>query len=446
MAALPRIAVGTVQPQADLTAVVWALMDALATSGLHVQSFLSHAYFAPRDAATAITGLPPRHVDSWLMSEAVCREVFARGSRTSDLAIVEGNFTSDPAAASDFETICRWLDLPRIAVIDARLLSTCRLPARPEGLEGLILDRVADPSELCRLQTLFESLWKVPVIAWLGLAESLRREIDLIPPGRQPELALCHALGDAFRRGASLPTIRMIAAARPLPACANRREARPGGPAKPLRVAVAYDDAFRGYFPDTLDLLEAGGATISDFSPLRDERLPPETDVVYVGCGHPERFAAGLSKNDCMMLALKSHLCGGRRIYAECGGLAYLCHELEMPDGSRWPMVGVLPATARFDPTPARPKPTELRLASDTWLGRAGDCWRGYLSTRFSLHASPALASCAAGAGCHELDVVKRHHAVGSRVYLNFAAQSGLLESFFAPRAAPGREAAGPVV
>jgi hypothetical protein len=62
------------------------------------------------------------------------------------------------------------------------------------------------------------------------------------------------------------------------------------------------------------------------------------------------------------------------------------------------------------------------------------------------LHASPALVSCAAGAGGHELDVVKRHHAVGSRVYLNFAAQSGLLESFFAPRAAAGRDAAGPMV
>jgi cobyrinic acid a,c-diamide synthase len=201
-----------------------------------------------------------------------------------------------------------------------------------------------------------------------------------------------------------------------------------------LRVAVAYDDAFGGYFPDTLDLLELRGAAIADFSPLADERLPPDTDVVYVGCGHPERFAAQLSKNDCMMLALKSHLCRGRRIYAECGGLAYLCHEIEMPGGHRWPMVGVLPATAHFNPTAAHPTPTEVRLASDTWLGDAGQCWRGYVSARWSLHATTALDPCAAAPG-NPWDVVKRHQAVGSRVYLNFAAHSELVERFFAPHA-----------
>jgi cobyrinic acid a,c-diamide synthase len=209
-----------------------------------------------------------------------------------------------------------------------------------------------------------------------------------------------------------------------------------------VRVAVAYDDAFGGYFPDTLDQLELRGAAIADFSPLADERLPPETDVVYLGCGHPERFAAQLSKNDCLMLALKSHLCSGRRIYAECGGLAYLCREIEMPGGDRWPMVGALPATAHFDPTPSRPTPTEVRLASDTWLGSAGQCWRGYLNPRWSLRPAHQLEACGDRGAGRELDVVKRHQAVGSRVYLNFASKNELLESFFVPRAGAGGPAA----
>jgi cobyrinic acid a,c-diamide synthase len=262
----------------------------------------------------------------------------------------------------------------------------------------------------------------------------LRREIDLLPPGRKPALELCHALGDEFSRGAALKKILTLATSRVLEVGEIRLCDCPDSCQAPtLRVAVAYDEAFGGYFPDTLDLLELRGAAISDFSPLRDERLPPETDVVYVGCGHPERFAAQLSKNDCMMLALKSHLCSGRRMYAECGGLAYLCHEIEMPGGHNWPMVGVLPATAHFDPTPAVPTPTEVRLASDTWLGCAGQCLRGYLSRRWSLRPLTRLEACGESGAGRELDVVKRHHAVGSRVYLNFAAQSHLLESFFAP-------------
>ncbi len=51
------------------------------------------------------------------------------------------------------------------------------------------------------------------------------------------------------------------------------------------------DDAFHCYFPDTLDLLELRGATVCDFSPLRDERLPVDTDIVYFGCGRPDLFA-----------------------------------------------------------------------------------------------------------------------------------------------------------
>jgi hypothetical protein len=96
-------------------------------------------------------------------------------------------------------------------------------------------------------------------------------------------------------------------------------------------------------------------------------------------------------------------------------------------------MVGALPATAHFDPAPTQPRPTEVQLASDTWLGGAGQCWRGYLSSRWSLRAANKLEACGPRGAGRELDVVKRHQAVGSRVYLNFAAHTDLLESFFVP-------------
>ncbi len=120
-------------------------------------------------------------------------------------------------------------------------------------------------------------------------------------------------------------------------------------------------------------------------------------------------------------------------MYAECGGLAYLCQELELPDGQRWPMAGVLPATARFDPTPEIPTPTEVCLSDDNWLGSAGQTWRGYLSPRWSLSPTDQLQPCGREAG-HECDVVKCHQVVASRVYLNLAAHGAMLDHFFAPR------------
>src|SRR6185369_4906088 len=86
-----------------------------------------------------------------------------------------------------------------------------------------------------------------------------------------------------------------------------------------VRIAIAFDDCFHCYFPDTLEQLELQGALVRDFSPLRDEALPHDTDIVYLGCGHPERYAGALGENHCLMTALRNHLCSGKRIYAAGG-------------------------------------------------------------------------------------------------------------------------------
>jgi cobyrinic acid a,c-diamide synthase len=357
MADLPRIAVGSVQRAADDTAIKWALLDCFESVGLRVQCFLSRAHAAKRDGATAITGLPPRHLDSWLMGPRTCRDLLLRGSRTSELAVVEGTFAAEPCGAvagvgGRLETLCEWLELPALAIVDARQLSPCQLPERPRQLDGILLDGVCDATHACRLQTTFEALWQVPVVGWLTEVSALRKQIDAIPAGGRPDVSLCRALGQQLALHLKLDRILQIARQHTL--CDSAQAGCAGGScwcsdaSRPLQVAVACDDAFGGCFPDTLDLLEARGARLSEFSPLRDDRLPHGADVVYIGCGHPEQFAAQLASNDCMHLALKSHLCSGGRLYAECGGLAYLCQQLETADGQRWSMVGVLRATACY--------------------------------------------------------------------------------------------------
>jgi cobyrinic acid a,c-diamide synthase len=78
--------------------------------GLRVQCVHSRARFAPREGATAITGLPPRHLDSWLMSPSICRSLLLRGCESRDLAIIEGRFDSAipeaDAAGGRLSTLC----------------------------------------------------------------------------------------------------------------------------------------------------------------------------------------------------------------------------------------------------------------------------------------------------------------------------------------------------
>src|SRR5690606_27303091 len=161
------------------------------------------------------------------------------------------------------------------------------------------------------------------------------------------DVEMCHRLGEAFLQRTDLSELLRIA--RRAPELETLPESRPAAQRCCVRVAVAYDDAFHCYFPDTLDLLELSGATVVNFSPLRDECLPPDTDIVYFGCGHPERFAADLAANCCMQSALRTHVCSGRRVYAEGGGLAYLCRYIKDHGGKCLPMAGILPAAARLN-------------------------------------------------------------------------------------------------
>ncbi|HEX5443576.1 MAG TPA: hypothetical protein VFW87_07095 [Pirellulales bacterium] len=434
---LPRVALGAVQPATDRQAICWAMLEALVQSGCQVQHFLAHACFTPRNAALAITGVASRHLDTWLMPKAVCREIFVHGCAGRDLAVVEGEFTAsdadDPPAGSRLDMLCDWLDLPRLVVLDASKLHDCQWPDRPNQIDGVLLDRVGNAAEAFQLQTALEALWDVPVLGMLEELPRLRAGLAQLPCGAAPSREMCAELGEAFLRFSRPDRIRELAGRRDLPPIAPAvfpiPEQEPSQPS--LTVAVAYDAAFNCYFPDALDLLELHGAKIVDFSPLRDEVLP-DADVVYLGCGHPDRYAEALSGNHCMLLALRNHIRGGRRVYAEGGGLAYLCQKLQTPRGEWVPMVGALPAYARANPQGAPPVPVELTFAQGNWLGSAGSRVRGYLNTHWLLDPSGPLTGLLGEPG-HEFDLVGQYQVIGSRLHLNFAAQADFLQAFFQP-------------
>lgn len=438
MLRLPRVAVGTLQPETPTQPMCWALMQAFAQRGRQLQHFLSRSCFCPRNGALAITGVSSRHLDTWLMSRPTCREIFAHGCAGRDLAVVEGHFAAPEMATtlgSSLDTLCDWLDLPRLVVLDVAKLDHCQLPERPPQIDGLLLERVPSAAEAFRLQTSLESLWDVPVLAALGELPRLRAAIARLPCGAIPSIELCRELGREFLQFGRLDRIEALAQRRDMPAVPASIFGPGDRPSKHrITIAVAYDPAFNCYFPDTLDLLELEGANVVDFSPLRDEVLP-EADVVYLGCGHPEFYAEALSSNHCMLLALRNHVRGGRRVYAEGGGLAYLCQRLETPEGNMVPMVGALAAVARANRHMAAPVPMEVSLARGNWLAPAGSKLRGYLNDHWALEPVGPLVSYLAQAG-HELDLVGQYQVIGSRLHLNFAAQAAFLKGFLRPRAA----------
>jgi cobyrinic acid a,c-diamide synthase len=434
MSRLRRVAVGTIQPEAESQSVLWGLMEALRRIGLQVQSFLSQACFPKHQGATTITGMPPRHLDSWLMSPELCQAIFVRGAQDADLAVVEGRFDAtagDEDRGGRLEPLCRWLNLPRLVVLDASEVERSGLPDRPKEVDGLLLDRVLDGHHLAGLTTDLEALWGVPVLGALEPLTGLRARLKAVPRGDAPPPLLCRELGDHFARNWQPQRLMKIASRRPFPnGSCGQLPSEPNG--QPLTVAIAYDEGFNCYFQDALDLLELGGASVVDFSPLRDESLPPQTDVVYLGCGHPERHAATLAANHCMKAALRSHLAAGRRIYGEGGGAAYLCQQMETPDGQWMRMVGILPAAAHLRRASSGPTPVEVTLRRPNWLGQREMQLRGYRNPNWDARPVGAPAGFVAEEK-HRDELLGNFLAVGSLVHLDFAAQPTFLDRFFQP-------------
>ncbi len=440
MPELPRLAVGTIQPEADLQPILWSLMESLRQDGVQIQSFLSRACFTKCIETATVTGLHPRHLDSWLMSRDMCREVFVHGTQTADLAVVHGQF--DPVADSDdvggkLGTLCQWLDLPRVVVLDAAQINGNGLPKRPDQADGLLLDKVNDEKHLDQLSAELETNWNVPVLGSLERLPQLREAVEAVPRGSRLPEDLGRQLADQFTRRWQRQPIYDTTLGR------ERLEAdhclfRSVPNVAKLTVAVAYDEVFNCYYPDMLDMLEICGAEVVDFSPLHDEVLPPDTDLVYIGCGHPERYLTELSENHCMKAALRDHLRQGRRVYGEGGGMAYLCEQLITVDGLCGRMAGIFPALAWLNPSSAPPKPVEVTLEKASWLGEAETRLRGYRNPSWHLEAAGPLLAISREDD-RPYDLVASGQAIGSLLHLDFAVQAEAFRRFFHPNSCPDR-------
>ncbi|MCG8530544.1 MAG: cobyrinate a,c-diamide synthase [Desulfovibrionales bacterium] len=206
-----------------------------------------------------------------------------------------------------------------------------------------------------------------------------------------------------------------------------------GIPQPQVTIAVARDEAFCFCYQENLRLLEASGAKLSFFSPLRDTALPEGTDGVYLPGGYPELYAERLSSNVAMRTAIAACSRSGAPVYAECGGLMYLSGSVVV-EGREYPMCAVFDIRCTMDSRFRALGYREIVTVEDTLLGRSGTVARGH-----EFHYSYAEAGTASfsvfsvtdrkGA---QTDTVgyRTGNTVGSYVHLHFASNLHVPQSF----------------
>ncbi len=372
------------------TTITLGLLAALSRRGLTVQPFKVGPDFIDPGHHTRAAGLVSRNLDGWMLSREANEALFRRQALKADLALVEGvmglfDGYDGVSEAGSTAQMAKWLGLPVLLVVDARAMarSAAALVQGFAGfdpdlsLAGVIFNRIGSPTHLDYLR---QALAQVPQVKCFG---GLPRSPDLAIPERHLGLATAedHPLTDRYLSDladlveANLDLDGLLAALPCLPLVA---EAPEPAPPPTVRLGVARDPAFCFYYPDNLEWLEHFGAEIVPFSPLNDRDLPDNLDGLYLGGGYPELHAAPLSANHAMRDAIRERATGGLPVYAECGGLMYLCREITDLEGRRHPMARVLPLSVRMLPRLKSLGYREITLAAACLLGPPGTKARGH--------------------------------------------------------------------
>ncbi|MCE9526018.1 MAG: hypothetical protein K8R36_08190 [Planctomycetales bacterium] len=432
---IPRLAVGTVQSQARCEPLSWALLTALSQAGLGVQAFGSRTSFVSHDASRVLTGRPRRHLDSWVMDGEQIVTAFEKGMNDCHLGLIEGAFSAGSGQTDiggSLDRVCDRLSCPRIAAIDLSLMGGCRIPARPEHLDGILLSRAKNSEHALGVQVTLESLWGVPVLGWLEESEPIDALLDYLPASQAPARSVCLSLAQSLRNSLRFDALLELAErVSPLPAMCQEDE-QIWNPRRKTTVAIALDEAFTNYFPETLEQLESAGVTLCDFSPLKGEAIPEGTDVVYLGGGAPNRLWPKLAANHCLAQSLRCFAGRGGRVYAEGTGLAYLCRQVRLLDGTTQPMAGLLPATARQISRQPQFEPLEIEFGAPSWLFDSESPLRGYRDNSWEIDPTGPMLTFARGEQ-HRFDVLGRGNVIGSRVAVHFSSQRSLLRRLGTP-------------
>ena len=397
------------------TAAVCGLLTLLKKRGCSAGAFKCGPDYIDPMFHKKVLGIPGCNLDSFFLEPEQLRDLFCRETAELEAAVVEGvmgyfDGVGGMSWGSSWD-IARILKLPVILVVDGHGASLSVLAQikgfldyQPTGereenrIAGVILNRTS-PSMCSVLKPRIEKelgiacLGCIPVLKWLDLKS---RHLGLLLPDEIGNLQeqmerLSQVLEESvdverlleLGRG---PQRRYESGADQEDGAGREdeagREDRAGRKKKQgeetFCLAAAMDEAFCFYYQENLELLRELGARIIPFSPLRDEKLPEQTDGILLGGGYPELYAAELGENRSMREFIRRAAEEGMPILGECGGYLYLLEELEGEDGNMYPMAGVFSGSGKREERLRHFGYVTVRTGADSSYLKKGQQIRGH--------------------------------------------------------------------
>ncbi len=357
---IPRFMICGTGSGCGKTSVTLAIMGALKKKGLKVQPYKCGCDYIDPMFHEFVTGNKSCNLDSYFCDENTLKNIMCRSFGKSDIAVIEGvmgyyDGISNTSYASSYH-ISKILKIPSILVVNAKGMSRsliamikgyCELE-KDNTIRGVIINNIKDGMYNFYKNLIENELPETEVLGYIPNMPEISlqsRHLGLKTAEETENLAVVtEILSEKALQTINLERIIEISE-NTENICCEISEIQKG---TLFNLSIAKDKAFCFYYNENIEVLEKMGANITYFSPLEDEKIPENSDGIYLGGGYPELYTEKLSSNLKMLESLRNMKSLGIPIMAECGGFMYLHKSIKDMNGSSFKMAGIIDGQAFF--------------------------------------------------------------------------------------------------
>ncbi|MEN2986352.1 MAG: cobyrinate a,c-diamide synthase [Thermodesulfovibrionaceae bacterium] len=355
----PRVLVSGVKGGVGKTTVTLAIISILKERGYRITPFKKGPDYIDSGWLSFFAERPCYNLDSFMMSSTAIIESFKVRAQNS-IAIIEGNRALfdgfDAKGSVSSAELAKLLLCPVILVVDCTK-TTRSIAAVINGfvsfdshvqIKGVVLNQIANTRHERIIKDSIKQYCSIEVVGAIPRFSHTKmpeRHMGLLP---YQEHEMTEETVNFIKKVSDYLDYEKILSiaieAPPLPEI-DLKEYESFA-TEEFKVGVIRDRVFQFYYEENLEEIRKYGAKIILINSLEDKTLP-EVDVLYIGGGFPETNLNYLIKNTSLMEDIKQKAHMGLPIYAECGGLMYLCESIISEEGS-YPMVGLFPLKVKM--------------------------------------------------------------------------------------------------
>lgn len=360
----PRFVIAGTNSGCGKTTITSALISAIKKRGLKVQPFKIGPDYIDTMFHSFIAECDGRNIDSFLFNDETLKYVFSKNCKKADIAICEGVMgmydgigRTSKASTADVSKIIK---APIIMVVNAKGMSVSIVPIikgfldfdKNINVKGIILNNVKSKMQYNFLKSIIKDNINIEVLGYFQENENVKlgnRHLGLVTAGEIERLEeKMDILSEMAEETINIDRIIEIANDTQELKVKNILSEELKYKFNGMKIGIAYDFAFNFYYRDNIDLLNYLGIETVFFSPIKDEKIPDDVHMLYIGGGYPELFAVELTNNFSMRNSIKEFAENGGYIYAECGGLMYMSEKIKTFDGNEYSMTSVLEGSCKM--------------------------------------------------------------------------------------------------